>query len=58
MNTTAALEAFRTTGLLHLQQAVGAEVLEPMVDRVWQLMAQQGLSRDDPASWATVERMM
>lgn len=55
MSTIAALEAFRTTGLLHLQQAVGAEVLEPMVDRVWQLMAQQGLSRDDPGSWATVD---
>ncbi len=54
MLTESEFQSFHHTGLLRLQRAVPSDLLDDMVERVWQLMAGQGIERDDPASWERV----
>jgi hypothetical protein len=54
MLTETALQSFHDSGYLKLNNVVPADALEQMRARVWQLMSEQGLDRENPASWTSV----
>ena len=49
------IEAFNTVGYIRLRGAVPKSHVEEMCDRVWSLMAEQGIQRNDPATWGRDE---
>lgn len=49
--TSSELETFNTVGFVRMQGVVPRADVEEMCDRVWALMAEQGILREDPTSW-------
>lgn len=44
-------QAFETVGYVHLPAAVPADAVAAMRESAWDLLARQGITRDDPATW-------
>jgi hypothetical protein len=49
------IEEFHTAGYVTLRGGVPKSDVEEMCDRVWELMAEQGIQRKDPGSWGKGE---
>jgi hypothetical protein len=53
MLTKEEIEVFNTVGYIGIKGAVPKLDVEEMCDRVWALMAEQGIHRDEPSTWGT-----
>ena len=55
MHTEPQLESFHSTGYIRLEKVLPDDCLDSMMAHAWQLMGQQGIKREDPASWTRVD---